>query len=144
MGTIAAWLANKMVVLVVGALAILGAVCTPLAVYDYFQINGANILWWHVNGLKDLAAAEQTTAKSLKTCQTNEALLTGELGKQNVAVQDLHRQLEREKAQGAIAEANGEKWHKDALAYAARVSALKPAGDVCKAALALVHAEAHQ
>ena len=88
MTLITAWLAKKAVLIVVLALAVIGLICGPVALYQTARINGVAILWWHpVRGLKaDLAAAQSDKAKALvdlAQSRQNASACTMALNKQN-------------------------------------------------------------
>ena len=81
--TIAKWAGSKIVVVIVAVLALCGIIFTPVAVYQAFEINGYQILWWGAPGLKAQLETAQDTNKTLTNSVTN---LTGGLKTCNASV----------------------------------------------------------
>jgi hypothetical protein len=135
------WLAKKTIQIIVVCLALLGVVTAPIAIWDHFEIVGANVLWWHIDGLRDAAASTQTAIGNLKTCQANEAKYKKAIDHQNVSMAKLNADYLALQAQAAKNKTAADIADKKAAAEAAEILASKAVGEHCKAALDLIHKE---
>lgn len=94
--TITKWAASKTVVVVVMALA--GAIFTPVAIYQAFEINGYQILWWGAPGLKSKLATAQA---DLRLSRDNTNTLKAGLDRCNASVLGMDAAAKRGQAESA-------------------------------------------
>ena len=129
--TIAKWAASKIVVIAVIVLALAGVIFTPVAIYQAFEINGYQILWWGAPGLK----AKLATAQSdLKLSRDNTSMLKGGLDQCNASVLDLKAKGNKATAesQKRIAALEGD--NKKLAANIAAMKAIRSTGEKCPVA----------
>jgi hypothetical protein len=137
-----AWASNRIVQLVVGALAIVGVIAAPIAVWQTFEIDGFSLFGWTIaDGLRNEAANTKTAIANLKICQANEAKLDNAIASQNSSLSVLHSDYVALQAQAGRNATDAAIADNKAAALAGAIMAMKPSGDLCKAALNLVHKE---
>jgi hypothetical protein len=123
--TIASWAANKLLVAVVAVLALCGVIFTPVAIYQAFEINGYQILWWGAPGLK---AKLKTATDSLGQCHGNVSGLETAVANQNTKILALGKQGDALRASLVAAIAKNQTEREALLARLAVLAAAKPAG----------------
>jgi len=92
------WAANKLVVAFVAILALCGTIFTPVAIYQAFEINGYQILWWGAPGLKTKLATAQA---DLKLSRDNTDMIQKGLDKCNASVIGMDAAAKRGQAESA-------------------------------------------
>jgi hypothetical protein len=123
--TIASWAANKIAVAVVAVAALCGVIFTPVALYQAFEINGYQILWWGAPGLK---AQLKTARDSLGQCHGNVDGLETAVAKQNTKILALGKQGDVLRAALADVIAKNQTEREALLTRLAVLAAAKPAG----------------
>lgn len=133
---IAAWLANKAVMIAVVLLAILGTIMTPVAVVQTIRLDGFTLLGWHITDGALKAAADAKL--DLNTCRANTDSLQAGISKQNASIAAMGRELKATQARAAAALAAAKAGRPAAAANQAAIIAAKPGPDICKSADALI------
>ena len=123
--TIASLAANKLLVAIVVVLALCSVIFTPVAIYQAFEINGYQILWWGAPGLK---AQIKTAQDSLGQCHGNVSGLETAVAHQNTKILALGKQGDALRASLADATAKNQTEREALLARLAVLAAAKPAG----------------
>lgn len=130
MATVMAWFANKLVVLVVCGLALVGVVAGPIAAYEAVEINGIHlgIFGWNVAIVTGLRQEAADATANYNTCKANRVTLQSVLDRQNGQIDDLNKSWSKNLAAAhddvATAQANAAK----KAAALAIFMAQKPAG----------------
>ncbi len=120
---LAGLVAKKAGQIAIAVLCLLGAIFTPVAVYQAFQINGIQVLWWGAPGLK----------ASIATCQANASKLTDNNTTLSDGLKMCNASIDARKADGDKLKADAQKAKDDkqgaldaAQRDAGRLLAIKP------------------